>query len=67
MELRRGAEAALGQAFDLRDFHEVLLTTSSPPSSPPLPPLPQVVLRAAGPLHLLQRKVEEYIRRKQAA
>lgn len=48
LELRRGAEAALGQAFDLRDFHEV-------------------VLRAAGPLHLLQRKVEEYIRRKQAA
>merc|ERR1719500_1047575 len=35
-------ENILGEAFDLRDFHEV-------------------VLRAAGPLHLLQRKVEEYI------
>ena len=48
LELRRAAEAALGQAFDLRQFHEV-------------------VLRAAGPLHLLQSKVEEFIKVKQAA
>jgi len=44
LELRKRAEQELGEKFDIKEFHEV-------------------VLKAAGPLDLLERKVEEHIRR----
>jgi len=43
LELRRKAEDALGDKFDIKEFHEV-------------------VLKAAGPLDLLERKVDEHIK-----
>merc|ERR1719219_1025578 len=44
LELRRRTEQALGERFDIKEFHEV-------------------VLKAAGPLDLLERKVDEHITR----
>eukprot|EP00092_Neocalanus_flemingeri_P033659 GFUD01036590.1.p1 GENE.GFUD01036590.1~~GFUD01036590.1.p1 ORF type:complete len:569 (-),score=216.01 GFUD01036590.1:72-1778(-) len=43
IELRRRAEQALGDKFDIKQFHEV-------------------VLRAAGPLNILERQVDQFIK-----
>ena len=43
IELRRRAEQAMGEKFDIKQFHEV-------------------VLRAAGPLNILERQVDQWIK-----
>jgi len=43
IELRKKAEEALGEKFDIKEFHEV-------------------VLRSAGPLYILEKQVEHFIR-----
>jgi len=43
IQLRRKAEEALGDKFDIKQFHEV-------------------VLRAAGPLYILERQVDQFIK-----
>ena len=42
IELRRRAEQTMGDKFDIKQFHEV-------------------VLRAAGPLNILERQVDKFI------
>ena len=42
IELRRKVEKAMGDKFDIKQFHEV-------------------VLRAAGPLNILERQVDQFI------
>ena len=43
LELRRKAEKAMGDNFDIKQFHDV-------------------VLRAAGPLNILERQVDQMIK-----
>ena len=43
IELRRKVEKAMGDKFDIKQFHEV-------------------VLRAAGPLNILERQVDQLIK-----
>ena len=66
LELRKRAEQELGEKFDIKEFHEVSFGNLSADTyvvGGVKKYLSQVVLKAAGPLDLLERKVDEHIRR----
>ena len=63
LELRRKAEDALGDKFDIKEFHEVRIVLGLENIEElDKPNISQVVLKAAGPLDLLERKVDEHIK-----
>ena len=63
LELRRKAEDALGNKFDIKEFHEVRIVLGFEDIEElDKPNISQVVLKAAGPLDLLERKVDEHIK-----